>query len=182
MKLKWLFGAGLLGIVVFFSAIYLGMKYNWVSESRPATPKVVQTKKQQLHSVNKADNKTPAISSSNLSGTEGNGVDPQLIDEIDTTVEEKILGSTDLTIEEVVAECQSLSNAIGIPDSRLEHAIGECVDRNSRHLVSNDGQSTDERDKLIREQCNAAITQKDLLSSDEIKMLVDECVASMSIN
>lgn len=181
MKLKWLFWTGLLATVVFFGAIYFGMKYNWISgsqsDSAKSKPAAVKPFKQnpEISQVNTSSNMT------RISSSLGNGVDPELIDEIETTGDQRTLDTLDLTIEEVVSQCQSLSQSIGVPEQSMEQAVSECVDRNSQHLTTEDN-SLDERGALIREQCNIAITQKDLLSSEEIKMLVDECVASMSQN
>lgn len=181
MNLKWVFWTGLLAILVFFGVIYFGIKYDWVNESRPSTSsnskqvkKSLDTNAEKLSSVSSSDSTIPKA--------KRNSVNPELIDETAIPAEEKVLGSADLTIEEVVSGCQSLSEAIGIPQDKLDQAISECVDRNSGHLASEGEQSTNERDKMIREQCNVAITQQDLLSEGEVKMLVDECVASMSIN
>jgi len=178
MNLKWVFWTGLLAILVFFSVIYFGIKHDWVGGSRPNTSDSSHAASQP--SLSSESNKQ--TSSANPSAeAQGNGVKPELIDEAAMTVEKKVLGSNDLTIEEVVSRCQNLTESIGIPDNKLEQAISECIERNSRHLASEDNQSSDEREVLVREQCNVAITQKDLLSEDEIKMLIDECVASMSI-
>lgn len=183
MNLKWVFWTGLLAILVFFSVIYFGIKYNWVGESRPNTANSSQVKKDLNSSAVISKQPSSLISSKNTSSKlEGNGVNPELIDEATATVEEKILGSTDLTIGEVVSGCQSLSESIGVPENKLDQAISECIERNSSHLANEDTQSSDERSMMVREQCDIAITQKDLLSADEIKMLVDECVASMSAN
>ena len=182
MSLKWIFWTGLLAVLVFFGVIYFGIKYEWVGGSRPTSS---QTKTLQPP---KPESKTRSASASylteNVSGDIGNGVNPELIDEAEAILEERVLGVDDLTIEEVVSQCQQLSETIGVPLDRLDQSISECVDRNSTHLSSDaeNNQSQDERDLMIREQCEVAITQKDLLSAYEVKMLVDECVASMSVN
>lgn len=169
MNLKWLFWTGLLAITVFFGAIYLGMKYGWMSGSTPS-PATSLSKKPPVTQPSVETKSSEPMAA-------GNGINPELVDEADEQ-DEKILDSSGLTIEEVVSQCQNLSQSIGVPELKLEQAISECVDRNSKHLTE-EGLSTDKRGTLIREQCNAAITQKELLSNEEIKMLVDECVASM---
>lgn len=178
MNLKWLFWTGLLATIVFFSAIYFGMKYDWASSNsdsrRSTAEKSLSTKP-----IIKQSNSTK-LGVQSISNSPGNGVNPELIDETDVIEEQKTLGATDLTIEEVVSQCQALSESIGIPQRKLDQAISECVDRNSRHLSTDDEAVDAERAALIREQCNVAITQQDLLSEQEVKLLVDECVASMS--
>ena len=181
MNLKWLFWTGLLAIIVFFSAIYFGIKYDWVSSNSDSNSRMIEKSLDTKAHITQSGSTTEAEKQS-ISESPSNGVEPELIDEIDVSEEEKILGAADLTIEEVVSQCQSLSESIGIPQEKLEQAISECVDRNSWHLSTDDKAVDTERAMLIREQCNVAITQKDLLSTEEIKLLVDECVASMSTN
>ena len=181
MSLKWIFWTGLLAVLVFFGVIYFGIKYEWVGQSRPTSS---QTK---TRLTPKPETKMQPASASyltdNASGDIGNGVNPELIDEAERIPEERVLGVDDLTIEEIVSQCQQLSESIGVPLDSLDQSISECINRNSTHLARDeDDQSQDERAIMIREQCNVAITQKDLLSAYEVKMLVDECVASMSIN
>lgn len=178
MKLKWLFWTGMFAIGVFFSVVYFGMKYNWVSGSKPALTTTLLNENEKTSSPAIATDQADETLSS-VSSEGANGKNPVLIDEVVTTEKTNLLGSAELTIQEVVAQCQSLSETIGVPEAKLEQAISECVDRNSKHLGVQDDK-VDSRELLVREQCDIAITQKDLLSNEEIKMLVDECVASMS--
>lgn len=180
MNLKWLFWAGLLAIVVFFSAVYFGMKYNWASGSHSSASNSRSTANQtpaqpQISSRLRTDEAKPSGLIKKHSGP------PAILIEEDTPADARnTLGSAVLTIEEVVTKCQHLSESIGIPEQKLKQAVIECVDRNSNHLTTQDG-GTDNRETVIREQCDMAITQKELLSTNEIKMLVDECVASMTL-
>ena len=177
MNLKWLFGTGLLAIVIFFSAVYLGMKYNWISGSNPSTANSNTQIKLKIDKNEEIDNQRPIVALENLDSSAGLAlIDEEVIEPVSAIDN---LGSSDLTIEDIVAQCQRLSQSVGIPESKLEQAIIECVDRNSGHLTT-EKPVDDERNQRVREQCNIAITQKDLLSSEEIKMLVDECVASMT--
>jgi hypothetical protein len=119
--------------------------------------------------------------SKTLNNLNNNNPAPELIDEeiTDSSFESStLLNPSDLTIEQVVAQCQRLSESIGVPKLKLEQAMTECVDRNSSHLTS--PEPLGERDTLVREQCIIAVSQSELLSNEEIKMLVDECVASMT--
>lgn len=177
MSLKWLFWTGLLSLAIFLGVVYFGIKYNWVSSAKPsdsrAAQQSTQTKPKVPTQITQVKNKEPAL---------GNGVDPELIDEIDISEPDLTLGSSALSIEEIVDQCQRLSTSIGVPTHQLDQSISECIDRNSQHL-NNEGIPGDtgdsERERLIREQCDVAITQKELLSAEEVKMLVDECVATM---
>jgi len=183
MNLKWLFWTGLLAVVVFFSAIYFGIKYDWVSGSQPSASSTSTIQKKTISQPSLKQPSLPKAVINSVVESPGNGVKPELIDETDFVSEDQnLLGSSELTIDEVVAQCQSLSESIGVPQQRLEQAINECVDRNSRHLASDEESIDSEREMLIREQCNVAITQRDLFSDEEVKLLVDECVASMSVN
>ncbi len=177
MNLKWLFGTGLLAIVIFFSAVYLGMKYNWITGSNPSTTNSNTQIKLTIDKNKEVDNQRPKVTLENSDSSAGlTLIDEEIIEPVSAIDN---LGSSDLAIEDIVAQCQRLSQSVGIPESKLEQAIIECVDRNSGHLTT-EKPVDDERDQRVREQCNIAITQKDLLSSEEIKMLVDECVASMT--
>ena len=175
MNLKWLFGTGLLATVIFFSVVYFGMKYNWVSGSNPSAS---TNSKQNKLKIDKSQNTLSRLPETLEKKDSSAGL--ELIDEEPTEPTEGLsnLGSSELAIEDIVAQCQRLSQSVGIPESKLEQAIIECVDRNSRHLTTEN--PANERDERIREQCNIAITQKDLLSDEEVKMLVDECAASMT--
>ncbi len=181
MNLKWLFWTGLLAIIVFFSAVYFGIKYDWInSQSEPKnTAEIKLSSEPEMKNSSSARTKILGRSESSGSG----GLKPELIDEeVSTSEESKVLGSSELSIEEVVSQCQILSETIGVPQEKLEQSISECVDRNSGHLSAEGDPVDNQRATMIREQCNMAITQKELLSNEEIKLLVDECVASMSIN
>jgi len=181
MNLKWLFWTGLLAIVVFFGAIYFGIKYDWINSAKPDTSHAGANKKRLTSPYDVEPSNLIHSEVKSISKSPRKGMTPQLIDETDVVSENQtILGSVDLTIDEVVSECQSLSESIGIPEHKLELAVSECVDRNSRHLTAHERSVDRERAMLIREQCNVAITQKELLSNEEIKLLVDECVATMS--
>ena len=172
MKLKSLLLTGIIAVLVFIGVVYFGMKYNWVNE---AEPKFTSSQS------NKTPNTTApqTTSTSELTSTTGgNGVKPELIDETPISVEGQALGSSQLTIEEVVSQCHDIATSVGIPEQQFEQAVIECIDRNSAHLKS-ESVEIDERALRIREQCDLAITQRELLSPEEVKMLVDECIASM---
>jgi len=181
MNLRWVFWTGLLAFLVFFSVVYFGIKYDWVGGSTPSTSTSNQLKElnsdTKLHTEGSQKDLTEPPSSAN----KGNGVSPELIDEAAVDVEGNALGSPNLTIEEVVTACQNVSESIGVPEDRTEQAVSECVDRNSRHLTAGN-KTASQREVMIKEQCRVAITQKQLLSENEIKMLVDECFASMTRN
>lgn len=172
MKFKSLLLTGIIAVLVFISVVYFGMKYDWVNEAEP---------KFKSSQSSDSPNSVPsfgATSSSESPASIGNGVKPELIDETPISIEGQSLGSSQLTIEEVVSQCHDIATSVGIPEQQFEQAVIECIDRNSSHLKSEQVE-VDERSMMIREQCDFAITQKDLLSPEEVKMLVDECVASM---
>ena len=169
MKLKSLLLTGIIAVFVFIGAVYFGMKYNWVNEAEPKF-----TSSQSSNTF-----PTPQVSStSEPNPTIGNGLKPELIDETPISIEGQSLGSSQLTIEEVVSQCHDIATSVGIPEQQFEQAVIECIDRNSSHLKSEQVE-VDERALVIREQCDLAITQREFLSPEEVKMLVDECIASM---
>ena len=173
MKLKSLLWTGIIAVLVFVGVVYFGMKYEWINEAKP--------KYTSSQSGNKAAISEPSSSIPFTDATieqTGNGIKPELIDETPITVEGQTLGSSELSIEEVVSQCHDIATSVGIPEQQFEQAVIECIDRNSAHLKSEQTE-LDERAIRIREQCNLAITQRELLSTEEVKMLVDECIASM---
>ena len=173
MKLKSLLWTGLIAVLVFVGVVYFGIKYNWINQAEP--------KYSSSHSENKTQTSSSpssqVLSSESIEQT-GNGIKPELIDEIPVAIESQTLGSSGLTIEEVVSQCHDIATSVGIPEQQFEQAVIECIDRNSAHLKSEQIE-LDERAIRIREQCDLAITQRELLSTEEVKMLIDECVASM---
>lgn len=171
MSLKSIIWTTAIAVFVFFSAVYLGMKYNWVEDAEPKLSTSANVKQ------------TDTTGSVSLQATDRLTLDkntkaPALIDEpVKADGDQISLGSTDLSIEDIVSQCQALTQSVGIPEAQVEQAMMECINRNSLHLTQNEF-TLDEKSKMIREQCDSAITQRELLSQEEIKMLLDECVAS----
>lgn len=170
MNFKALLWTSLMAILLFFTVVYLGMKYDWVNEAKP--------KYTSSDAIKNPITSAPSTPNNRLTTQAGNGIKPKLIDEAPVIVEGQTLGSSKLTIEEVVTECQSIATSVGIPEQQFDQAVLECIDRNSNHLKSEQNQ-LNERTQRIQEQCDMAITQKEFLSAEEIKILIDECVASM---
>lgn len=177
MKLKSFFWTGLIAVLLFFLVVYLGIKYDWVNEAEPKFP----AKHQSTSSTPQATQQSAASEAPQPAAVTGNGSEPELVEEPlaepDAT-DSPLLGSTALGIEDIVTQCQNIATSVGIPAQQFDQAVLECIDRNSGHLQETQN-VIDERTLRIREQCDLAITQRDLLSVEEIKMLVDECVASM---
>lgn len=174
MKLKSLFWTGFIAVFVFFAVVYFGIKYNWVNEAKPKYTSSETAKQPKSPSLI-----TPTSTDQKLTNQTGNGIKPELIDETPVIVEGQLLNSPELTIEEVVSQCHDIATSVGIPEQQFEQAVIECIDRNSDHLKHGNIE-VDERAVRVREQCSLAITpQRDLLSEEEIKILTDECVASM---
>ena len=151
------------------------MKYDWVNGSSPSAAKTNNQIKLKVDKSQDIPSPTPKALEKSDSSAGLELIDEEIVESLGSI---NSLGSPDLTIENIVAQCQRMSQSVGIPESKLEQAIIECVDRNSKHLTTE--KPVDDRDMRVREQCNIAITQKDLLSDEEVKMLVDECVASMT--
>jgi len=173
MSLKSIIWTAAIAVIVFFITVSLGIKYNWVQSAEP-----------KLHTSATVE-KTDTIGSVSLEKANSFALDksikaPELIDEpLEANTHSTYLGSTDLSIEDIVSRCQALTQSVGIPEAKVEQAMMECINRNSTHLVNNEF-TADKNEKLnlLQEQCDSAITQRDLLSPEEVKMLLDECVAS----
>jgi len=170
MSLKTIIWTILIAVIVFFSAVYLGIKNNWVEDAEPKLSRSASVS--QENTTGSVALKAPA----HLTLDKNEKV-PELIDEpAEAPSFENTLGSTELSIEDIVAQCQALTQSVGIPSAQEEQAMMECINRNSTHLSQGDLTSTNS--DTLREDCDSAITQRELLSQEEIKMLVDECVAS----
>lgn len=181
MKFKWIFWTLLIAALVFFSVIYFGIKYDWVNNATPKYPTADSVK--QTDTTGTLSLGVPAPENDSQAATpapsEGNGIKPELLDEEPIALDSQILGSTTLNIEQIVDQCHNIVTSVGVPAEQFDQAVLECIERNSHHLDDDAAQAVDERELLIRKQCDLAITQKELLSEEEVKMLVDECVASM---
>lgn len=181
MKFKWIFWTLVIAAIVFFSVVYFGIKYNWVNQAAPKYPTSDSVK--QTDTTGTLPLGVPTIENDGQATTtapnSGNGVKPELLDEEPVAIDSQILGSASLNIEQIVDQCHSIATNVGIPAEQFDQAVLECIERNSNHLNDDAPEALSEREVLIREQCDLAITQKELLSEEEVKMLVDECVASM---
>lgn len=168
MKIKWLFGTGLLAFIVFFSAIYFGMKYNWVHSANQQS--VSNTQSKLKPQPNHLTDKRASTQLSNRSSIKNHTTSPQpqLIDEVERD-----------QFDEVVAQCRKASESIGVPVSKLDQSIAECVNR--KNAAANYQSELSHGALSAREQCTAAISQNELLSNEEIKILIDDCSASMNI-
>ncbi|PID46260.1 MAG: hypothetical protein CSB47_04860 [Proteobacteria bacterium] len=173
MKLKSLIWTILIATLLFFTIVYLGIKYEWVNEAKPKYPQNTKIQQEKIGTL-----LLPETDTGKSAAETGNGTQPELIEEVPVPLHGDQLGSSTLSIEEIVTQCQNIATSVGIPEQQFDQAVLECIDRNSAHLKT-EQTIVDERVERIRRQCDLAITQRELLSTEEIKMLVDECVASM---
>ncbi|RVU84458.1 hypothetical protein EOL70_09340 [Leucothrix sargassi] len=174
MTLKSITWAIILGLIVFFTAIYLGIKYEWVQDAEPKLSSSANVTQSDTVGTVAQEASSPLL-------LDENEKSPELIDEPETTSTPLSLGSTELSIEEIVSQCQTLTQSIGVPEAQVEQATMECINRNSTHLTQQTESVTDNNEiQKIREECDSALVQRELLSEEEIKILLDECVASAS--
>ncbi len=182
MKWKTLFWTIAVSILMFFTLVYLGMKFQWVRALQdkkilenekivleiPKEPVSVAEKPELL------DEKNPVTGSKNTIAKPS--FSHSLIGE-----ETQLIDFTGMPLELVVEECRRISKKVGIPKERFELSVNECAVRNFQGKKAKEVTRSRNIQIGLRKQCKAAIPveQQELFSPEEIKLLVDECIADI---
>ena len=183
MKWKTLFWTIAVSILIFFVLVFLGMKFQWVRALQdkrilenekialeiPKNPPLLVEKPELVDEKKPiAENKTTEIKRSfpyALIGEEA-----QLVD------------FTGMPLELVVEECRRISKKVGVPKKRFTLSVNECATRNFQGKTSEEEGGRSRNVQIgLRKQCKEAIPteQQELFSPEEIKLLVDECIADL---
>lgn len=198
MKWKTLLWTVVLSVLIFFILVYLGMKFQWVDalqhkktlENEKVAleiPKNPQTEgvepelideKQRSGKFNSADIDEEEVTEEGSDAKKDTKTSFQhaLIGE-----ETRLVDFTGMPLEMVVAECRRISKKVGIPAKQFNQSVNECATRNFQGRTSDNPARSRNVQAKFRKQCKDAIPeeQQALFSPEEMKLLIDECVADL---
>lgn len=188
MKWKTLLLTVSISVAIFFLLVYLGMKFEWVKALQ--NKKTIKNEEVELAIPNKSldqpiekpalenepDVAPQAVTNDGVGANDKNKFTPSLIGE-----ETAVVDFTGMPLELVVEECRRISRKVGVPREQFNQSINECAVRNFQGRTSNDVTRSRNINAGFRQQCRKVIPvdQQELLSPEEMKLLVDECVADM---
>ena len=187
MKWKTLLSTIGFSVLIFFILVFLGMKFQWVRALQDK--KILENEKIALVIP---ENPSPKISK------------PALIDEKELTVaantedatalpkknsfshslvgeETQLVDFTGMPLELVAEECKRISKKVGIPSEQFIESVNECTTRNFQGRISEDVTRSRNVQANLRKRCKTAIPieQQELFSPEEMKLIIDECVADI---
>lgn len=178
MKWKTLLWTVVLAIVVFFVMVFLGMKYQWVQglQDKKTVPNEKITLEIPVNTIN-ANGLVPVlVEEKGRKNEDGSAFSPSLLGE-----ETDLVDFTGMPRELVVEECRRISTKVGVPADRFAQSVNECATRNFQGKSPN--QMARSRNVMagLRKQCKGRIpyAQQALFSPEEMKLLIDECVAGL---
>ena len=198
MKWKTLLWTVALSVLIFFTLVYLGMKFQWVDALQdkknlenekvaleiPKNPQaeVVEPElideKQRSGELNTAD-------MDEEDATEEGGDTPK---DTKTSFSHSLIGEetqlvdfTGMPLEMVVEECRRISKKVGIPAEQFNQSANECATRNFQGRTSDNPARSRNVQAKLRKQCKDSIPeeQQALFSPEEMKLLIDECVVDL---
>ena len=175
MKWKTLLWTIVLAVLIFFVVVFFGMKYQWVQALQ--NKKTIPNEKIELKIPETNAVTTPTLVDEKVRVSKGSGeFSPSLLGE-----ETDIVDFTGMPLELVVKECRRISKKIGVPEDRFAQSVNECAARNFQGKAPE--QMAHSRNVMagLRKQCKGRIpyAQQTLFSPEEMKLLIDECVADL---
>ncbi|MCK5918380.1 MAG: hypothetical protein KAG34_08135 [Cocleimonas sp.] len=198
MKWKALLWTLALSVIIFFTLVYLGMKFQWVDALQdkktlenekvaleiPKTPQAEAVEPKLIHEQQRSG-ELNAADTGEGSTTEKRGGTPKdtkagfshsLIGE-----ETQLVDFTGMPLEMVVEECRRISKKVGIPVEQFNQSVNECATRNFQGRTSDNPARSRNVQAKFRKQCKDTIPeeQQALFSPEEMKLLIDECVADL---
>ena len=200
MKWKTLLWTVVLSIFIFFTLVYLGMKFQWVDALQDK--KTLENEKVALEIPQNSPTESvvPALVNEKQRSGDLNtiAVDEGAIEEIgDTTKEAKpsfshslvgeetqLVDFTGMPLEMVIEECRRISKKVGVPTEQFNQSVNECATRNFQGRTSDNPSRSRNVKAKFRKQCKNSIPkdQQALFSPEEMKLLIDECVADLHKN
>jgi len=187
MKWKTLLWTLVLSILLFFTLIYLGMKFQWVKglqdkkilENDKVTLSIPQTPVKTLQD----DTSSKQKSADDLETPPPRSFSHTLVGE-----EMPSIDFNGMSLELVVEECRRISKQVGVPADRLHQSITECT---TRHFKENTPESQNKTGDTanspnilssLKKQCKESIPleQQALFSREEMQLLIDECVSDLN--
>ena len=178
MKWKTLLWTVVLAVVLFFVMVFVGMKYEWVKglQDKKNIPNEKISLEIPANDINDSESTLTLVEEKERKNEDGSAFSPSLLGE-----ETDIVDFTGMPLELVVAECRRISTKIGVPASRFTQSVNECTARNFQGKPSS--QKVHSRNVMagLRKQCKGRIPydQQVLFSPEELKLLIDECVAEL---
>ncbi len=198
MKWKTLLWTVVLSVLIFFTLVYLGMKFQWVDalqdkktlenekvaleipknpQSEAVEPELID-EKQRSGELNTADvDKEDATEEGGDATKDTKTSFPHsLIGE-----ETQLVNFTGMPLEMVVEECRRISKKVGIPAKQFNQSVNECTTRNFQGRSSDNPARSRNVQAKLRKQCKDSIPeeQQALFSPEEMKLLIDECVVDL---
>ena len=178
MKWKTLLWTVVLAVVVFFVMVFLGMKYQWVQglQDKKTIPNEKIALEIPANKTNDGESGPALVEEKERKSEDGSAFSPSLLGE-----ETDLVDFTGMPLELVVTECRRISKKIGVPADRFTQSVNECTTRNFQG--KSPSQMAHSRNVMagLRKQCKGRIPydQQALFSPEEMKLLIDECVAGL---
>ncbi|MCK5901684.1 MAG: hypothetical protein KAG28_00930 [Cocleimonas sp.] len=177
MNWKTLLWTVIISILIFFTLVFLGMKYQWVRGLQDK--KVLENEKIDLQIPKGKPSDTTLVAPILLDEKpplpkKHPRFSPSLVGE-----ETALVDFTGMPLELVVKECRRISKKVGIPEARFMQSVNECAVRNFQGRTSLHASRSRNVLSMFRKTCKANIPldQQALLLPEEMKLLIDECVA-----
>lgn len=184
MKWKTLLSTIAVSVLIFFILVFLGMKFQWVRALQDkkilenekialAIPKNPSPKTSKPALI---DEKEPTVATDTTDDTTHSGFSYSLVGE-----ETQLVDFTGMPLELVVKECKRISTKVGVPTEQFTESVNECTTRNFQGRISEDVVRSRNVKASLRKQCKTAIPieQQELFSPEEMKLIIDECIADI---
>ena len=194
MNWKILLWTLVLSILLFFTLVFLGMKFQWVKglqdkkilENDKVTLSIPQTPVKTLQD-DTSNKQKPADRPEKRDEVEKNTTPPRRFSHSLVGEEMPSIDFNGMSLEWVVEECRRISKQVGIPADRLNQSITECTTRHFKGNPAENQHSTDHvaNSRNIRakfkKQCKESIPidQQALFSREEMQLIIDECIADL---
>jgi hypothetical protein len=194
MNWKILLWTLLLSLLLFFTLVYLGMKFQWVKGLQDK--KILENDK-----VTLSIPLTPIKTLQDDSANKQRPTDyPETVDKPEKSTpplhrfSHSLVGEampsinfSGMSLEWVIKECGRISKQVGVPADRLQQSITECT---TRHFKQNapenkyktgDVTNADNIQSKLKKQCeeNLPPDQQALFSREEMQLLIDECIVDL---
>jgi hypothetical protein len=181
MKWKTLLSTIAVSILIFFTLVFLGMKFQWVRalqdkkilENEKVTLVIPKNPSPKTSKPELIDEKELVVATDTTTDAK-NGFSHSLVGE-----ETQLVDFTGMPLELVAEECKRISIKVGVPTEQLTESVNECTTHNFQGRIAEDATDSRNVKANLRKQCKTAIPieQQELFSPEEMKLIIDECVA-----
>jgi hypothetical protein len=183
MKWKTLLWTIVASILIFFILVYLGMKFQWVRALQHtktlenekiilAIPEATNTVRPPLELLEEKE-RLERLKAEKLSIK---SYPYSLVGE-----ETRRVNFKGMSRKAVVKECRRISKKVGIPAGQFKQSVNECTVRNFQGRTTANMARSRNAQIALRRQCKQTFPtdQQALFSPEEMKLLIDECVADL---